>query len=160
MFLWNRIGKNMLGLRWRSDFRDLKSGGRNPPKIGHIISGLCKRVLIGPPALPEGPTKWVLSKTSVRPSVSNQLFSEFAHFFFFFYIFCMKLGVHKSSGKVLFAQIWSKSPQNELFRLLLKLVQSSFVDIWCVVTGRETLRNGLCKFLLKRVKKSQKYLFY
>ena len=60
-------------------------------------------------------------------------------------------------GKVLFAQIGSKSPQNEIFRLLLKIAQSSFVDIWCVVTGHETL--SLYKFLLKRVKKSQEYLF-
>ena len=72
----------------------------------------------------------------------------------------LKTDLGRFFGKVLFAQIWSKSPQNELFRLLLKIDQSSFVDIWCVVTGHETLRNGLCKFLLfKPVKKSQKYLF-
>ena len=71
----------------------------------------------------------------------------------------LKTDLGRFFGKVLFAQIWSKSPQNELFRLLLKIAQSSFVDIWCVVTSHETLRNGLCQFLLKRVKKSQKYLF-
>ena len=32
----------------------------------------------------------------------------------------------------------SKFGQNELFQLLLKLAQSGFVDIWCVVTGHET----------------------
>ena len=62
-------------------------------------------------------------------------------------------------GKFLFAKILSKSPQNEFFRLLLKIGHSSFVDIWCAVTGHETLRNGLCMFLKKHAKKSQKYLF-
>ena len=45
-------------------------------------------------------------------------------------------------------------------KVLLKIAQSSFVDIWCVVTRHGTLRNGrLCKFLSIHVKKSQKYLF-
>ena len=42
-----------------------------------------------------------------------------------------------------FALIWAKCIQNELFRLLLKIAQSSFVDIWRVVTSHEALRNGL-----------------
>ena len=70
----------------------------------------------------------------------------------------LKTDLGRFFGKVLFAQIWSKCPQNELFQLLLKIAQSSFVDIWCVVTGHETLRNGLCKFLLKRIKKFQKLI--
>ena len=59
----------------------------------------------------------------------------------------LKTDLGRFFGKVLFAQILSKSPQNKLFRLLLKIAQSSFVDIWCVVTGHETLINGLCMFL-------------
>ena len=50
----------------------------------------------------------------------------------------LKTDLGRFFWKVLFAQIWSKSPKNELFRLLLKIAQSSFVDIWRIVTGHET----------------------
>ena len=55
-------------------------------------------------------------------------------------LYRLKTDLARFFRKVLFAQIWSECPQNELFRLLLKIAQSSFVDIWGVVTGHETLR--------------------
>ena len=103
---------------------------------------LCDYLFLDRNEVHEGPIKLLQSVSlSVRPSVSDTLFSELAHLFFL--IFCMKLGYHKGtnltepdfSGKFEFGRKWPKTAQNsQKMRFLVffsKLLHLFFL-IFCI----------------------------